>query len=734
MPLSSSSSSFASAPWLDDAWNHSNSSSHPFVGCREIFVGGGWGGVYSFYRRVLDGIARNQSASQYCLMEQASRIGGRTYSVPLRRQSTDFVVDVGAYRFAADMYLVHDLVVGELNLTTACYEPHCPSAQADFPDHFDFPYQEPLLRIVHASTGLPSGYGSALHRMIDTCVALGARVFVNTQLIHLEVTESDPDDDKEKKKEDETTSSVSSPSIRRMAFRHAISGQVVWLDHPEQVQVLVLNVARNHLFQVAGLRHSLHPHVQQTLRCIVFDVPDDLFGPDMAERMRQAQFQDTNLAKAYVYYDDAWWHSLLPNATSGDYPPGAAFEAVNTTQGLLFNVHWSDGPVHCSNSTTSTSTTTRTTTTGNHSRSQSCHGFLEIYYSVSNETWYSSLPKLRHGVHVQDSTLGMMWDDDDNDNQTSNENIRAVLQQTHDALWEALDPLWRQQSADIYNASRHVAPPRGILVGAWHRPNLQSRPLGGRDLYTAPSKVYYEPTLSGTPEQACGGVPGLTDASYRTVVLQPFDTPAALAALQQQQPQEAIQKHDGPDSSRSWMRHVADPTRRTKSSSSLSSSLSSSSQPTSRIFLVNNDYVCANVRTLWGDWAEESLMQAERAMHVLGMEAPEWLTNASYYQRHVLDPLQQQQQAQPPTTGGGRAFSARTNLTNDQPHQHMTTPTTTTFGSMTTTVPLGSWHQQKDMLQLSFLWIVVLVVGMTVRLGSRSCRRGRHQPTKQALK
>jgi hypothetical protein len=43
-----------------------------------------------------------------------------------------------------------------------------------------------------------------------------------------------------------------------------------------------------------------------------------------------------------------------------------------------------------------------------------------------------------------------------------------------------------------------------------------------------------------------------------------------------------------------------------------------------------------NVQYYWGDWAEESLMQAERAMHLLGMAPPEWLQNKDYYHEHVI--------------------------------------------------------------------------------------------------
>ena len=143
---------------------------------------------------------------------------------------------------------------------------------------------------------------------------------------------------------------------------------------------------------------------------------------------------------------------------------------------------------------------------------------------------------------------------------------------------DTLQPLFVEKGIDDPHSS--VDPPLGLLVGKWNQPNSEY-PLGFG--YTAPTKVTYEPTMSGLPDKACG-VPGLTDETYRDNVLQPWGGATFEATS---------------------------------------------------IFLVNNDWVCQNVYKYEGDWAEESLLQAERAMYLLGTKKPRWLDEI-YYQEKVV--------------------------------------------------------------------------------------------------
>ena len=52
----------------------------------------------------------------------------------------------------------------------------------------------------------------------------------------------------------------------------------------------------------------------------------------------------------------------------------------------------------------------------------------------------------------------------------------------------------------------------------------------------------------------------------------------------------------------------------------------------------NNDWVAMDVRYFFGDWAEESLLQAERALATLGVRRPDWL-DARYYADKVVAPM-----------------------------------------------------------------------------------------------
>ena len=479
--------------------------------CAEIFVGAGWAGVYSFYRRVMED--PEVLGPKACLFEESWRIGGRTYSVKINHtaltEDDDFVQDVGAYRFSPDMHLPGDLILHDLRLETECYEASCPNAKEDLPPPLMFNYSAPLRRVVDPDTRLPSGYATPIHKMIERAQAHGARVFTQVGLSGMTFRPS----------QEENKDKI------LLEFYDSVNKQTIDIVSPD---VLVLNLPRNKLFEVKGVEESLEPSVVDTLKCIVFDWP------------RLPTIGPTALAKAYLYYEDAWWHTVL-NETEGAWPPSNSFVATRTKEGVYFNIRWHDGPVACSSP-------------------NKCHGLLESYYSVTNETFYSSLSR------SPDEPMGVIWNNDGRPDSIEK------LSRAHAGVLDILGPLL---DAKQLNTSRLGNPPSGLAVGIWRRPTKEF-PLGQG--YTAPTKVYYDPTISGTPDKACG-VPGLTDKSYRDNVLQPWG----------------------------------------------------SEYP---IFLVNNDWVCANVKYFYGDWAEESLLQAERAMFSLGMEKPMWL-NGTYYEEKV---------------------------------------------------------------------------------------------------
>mmetsp|Transcript_8226 Transcript_8226/g.12610 ORF Transcript_8226/g.12610 Transcript_8226/m.12610 type:complete len:563 (+) Transcript_8226:196-1884(+) len=490
--------------------------------CSEIFVGGGWAGVYSMYRRIT-GMDDDPSprGRKVCLFEQSWRIGGRTYSIHVNHTTTpNLMVDVGAYRFSPDMHLPGDLIMKDLQIPTECYESTCPSAQNSWPHPFLFNYSAPLRRIVDPTTGLPGGYVTAIHKMVEISKQHGARVYTQTSLSKLSI-------------DNHNDNAVS------LQFYDSANNQTFTIKSPDLV---VLNLPRNKLFDVQGMEDSFKddPTVLDTLKCISFDQPTDMFPRPMYTKSNTSYA----LSKAYLYYEDAWWHTIL-NITEGSYPP-AGWGSKLTTEGVRFNIRWHDGPVYCSSSF-----------------SKKCQGLLESYYSLSDETFYSSLSP------NADEPLGSVWN-------TDGPHAIQILAQAHAGMMDLLSPLLEKKGID----PNTLHPPSGLLVGVWRFPTTD-KPLG-QGSYTCPTKVYYSPTISGSPANACG-VPGLTEESYRDTVLQPFKN------------------------------------------QNLSTNL----------FLVNNDFVCLNARYFYGDWAEESLLQAERAMYLLGMAKPPWL-NSSYYQEKIV--------------------------------------------------------------------------------------------------
>jgi hypothetical protein len=482
------------------------------------------------------------------------------------------------------MHLVGDLISNKLGLDTECYQKDCPSAKDDFPEPFMFNYSAPLRRIVDPDTGLPSGYVSAIHRMIREATDLGARVYTRTRLAKFELIERPPvvgDDGG-----GTTTTTTTTTTTVRLSFLDAETGAVISLPRGPRdppIELLVLNLPRNRFFEVDGVRESLRRTASDAVECIVFDAPTELFGEELRGELAESRgmHSTTNLGKAYLFYEDAFWRSRFRRDV-GTWPPDVGFAAVSTEGGMRLNVRWYDGPVVCDDGDQRLNGTTKA--------SSSCTGLLEIYYSVSNETFYCSLPT------SPEEPLGSVWDTDGPD-------ALAVLRQAHAGLLDSLRPLLESERVDASS----LEPPSGLIVGIWHRPTDEF-PLGRG--YTAPTKVLYYPSMSGTPDIACG-VPGLTDESYRDTVLQP------------------------------WRIIIDDYTGK--------GTTIGGSNIENRIFLVNNDYACMDVRYFFGDWAQESLLQSERAMLLLGMPPPMWLQSMDYYHENVVKRVHVFREDMPPT-------------------------------------------------------------------------------------
>lgn len=463
------------------------------LSCEVASIGGGWSGVYFAYRYFLDG---NVEATNICLFEASERIGGRTYSKHLEVNGEKYVVDVGAYRFSPDMHLPGDVILKQLKLPTACYEPDCEPANKDFPPPFQFNYSAPLRRIVDPATGLPAGYATALDKMVENMKQAGVHIALNASLVDIQ------------------------PASQKRANLHFKDGSVV------QAGTVLLNLPRSALLSLPTVQSTAGERALKMMQCVKFDHPGNFF--------KNMTFGNA-LTKAYAYYDDAWWaNSDALNMTQGQWPANA-FQAIHTSVGIPIGIHFNDGPVICD------------------SPGKGCRGFLEVYYSVDKESFFSSL---RGGPEEPFGELNASNGIDD----------QQKLTLLHRAIMEATGPLFTEKR--VWQTG---APPKLLIVGVWDRTGKG---------YTAPTKVYYSKQLGDSMAKSCG-VSGLTEDEYRNTILTPFGE------------------------------HMP------------------------RVHVANNDWIAQEVEKMYGDWAEESLLQAERALHVLNIEKPEWLDTA-YYNAKVV--------------------------------------------------------------------------------------------------
>lgn len=393
------------------------------IECTDAIIGGGWAGVYFAYRRAMHAAAKPGSPkfAGICLFEAADRIGGRTYSVPPSKLGNEFTLDVGAYRFSPDMHLPGDLILHDLKLPTACYEPSCPSAKSDFPPPFHFNYTAPLVRIIDPATGLPAGYASALYLMLERIKPLGVRVFMNSALTDI------------------SHSGDTSQLIFADGRTATASGAVM------------LNLPRNKLTLLPSAKTRVTPRTQAMLECIRFDLPKSIF-PNTT-----SMGASTALAKAYLYYSDAWWHTLL-NLTSGSFPHNA-FHPITTSYGIDIGVHWNDGPVNCTSGASNGGSRS--------SGTPACHGYLQIYYSATNDTFFYNLS----GAPAH--PLGIVEAQPPYDHE--------ILMRTHEALLEAITPLLKKFKV----LPSAIPPPQQLVVGVWSRPTVIRHDAG----FTAPTKV-----------------------------------------------------------------------------------------------------------------------------------------------------------------------------------------------------------------------------------------------------
>merc|ERR1712232_261186 len=104
-------------------------------------------------------------------------------------------------------------------------------------------------------------------------------------------------------------------------------------------KLVLLNLPRQSLLSLPTLRTNVSNRTRKIQECVKFDVPTDLFPPGHQIPL------GTMMAKAFAFYQDAWWYTAL-NKTTGDYPAGL-FLSVNTSVGIPISLGFNDGPVRC---------------------------------------------------------------------------------------------------------------------------------------------------------------------------------------------------------------------------------------------------------------------------------------------------------------------------------------------------------------------------------------------------
>lgn len=302
--------------------------------CTFGIIGAGWSGVYWAWRLGVD--AKIVPSDHICIFEAYGRIGGRTYTIHEEGEGGGTAaVDVGAYRFAGDMYLPADLIMHALKLPTSCYEPTCKDAE-DLPY---WPYRKAQRKVVD-DNGLNAGYDTPIHVMMGQFLASGGRFFRGYRLTDLDVMQPG-----------------GGVALR---FSNRIAAKV---PH------VLLNLPRPSLLQIRGFQKVVSARVYQILQC---DSSSGLPFPHLAGS------KHTGGVKAYAYYQDAWWLTKL-NLSQGSlksedkYPPLA--------------IRYHDGPVECDGGQDVGGNTLWVPPV----LGAACRGALEVVYDFSHVDWWMQL-------------------------------------------------------------------------------------------------------------------------------------------------------------------------------------------------------------------------------------------------------------------------------------------------------------------------------------------------------
>eukprot|EP00931_Biecheleriopsis_adriatica_P062107 TRINITY_DN37398_c0_g1_i1.p1 TRINITY_DN37398_c0_g1~~TRINITY_DN37398_c0_g1_i1.p1 ORF type:complete len:526 (+),score=65.23 TRINITY_DN37398_c0_g1_i1:64-1641(+) len=305
------------------------------AGCNVSVVGAGWAGIYVAWR-LLTG--EEQVRQSVCLFEAYNRPGGRTYSTRI----DDYVLDVGAYRFAGDMHLPADLITKALKLRSVCYDPTC--NDDDVRAEVKWPYKLPLSKIVDFD-GRHLGYGAALKAMLVEIEDAGGHIYLGAEL-----------------------HSVKRDDLRKVwKLQFKTNGQ---LKAPAEMasNSVLLNLPRSALERVGGLQEATSSR-WPALQCSARQFPSTVT-------------EGATTSKVYAIYEDAWWVSRL-----------GLLRGVreNLTTSPPISIHYHDGEVVCIGGGEDAGGSLRWVPARQASKRQKCRGVLQVFYRHS-QSCPSSFP------------------------------------------------------------------------------------------------------------------------------------------------------------------------------------------------------------------------------------------------------------------------------------------------------------------------------------------------------
>jgi hypothetical protein len=234
----------------------------PDLACAVAIVGAGPGGAYLAWRLATDVGPDAIEPASVCVFERTARLGGRVYSLTGLGDSSDLVVDAGAYRYEPGQTpLLASLIEGALGLPHAAYDSTHEKIVTDAAD-----------------PDSNAGYATFVHAMMDAATAAGVRLYTDHEL-----------------------RSVAQPEHGAAVALSFANGRAV------AAGTLCLNLAQQPLLQVLA---------RSTLAASPPGAPRG--AGETALYLPSA----TPACKLYLHYPTAWWRTEL-GLTAGNFAQSA---------------------------------------------------------------------------------------------------------------------------------------------------------------------------------------------------------------------------------------------------------------------------------------------------------------------------------------------------------------------------------------------------------------------------